>query len=397
MFKQVATVARLHKKDFKPPDKQSRTYDQQTFHIDGKVEVDISFNDRTMKTAVYVKMDVPEQLLLSEGVFCQLGILTYHPDVQPGNGDEKQLKLKSGGMSECKVPMVRVQLIQDLRLLPNECTIAATELVGESVHNLNQPLLFELDSSLCERTKIQAMETILSPGQKVYIPMVNQLGFTQRMNRGMKIGTVEPIEVVSSAEENDVSSASETSENDPGVWCVNTTDEAVIESVPVRRKRQLNELFSQGCPLQGKDERQLLSLLEEYHDVFSLEDGERGETDWVEMNIDTGDATPIRQAPRRTPFAVRCEAARHLQQMQEKGVIQPSSSPWASPIVLVRKKNRTMRFCIDYRKLNAVTKADKFPLPRIEDLLDQLGKAQYFSTVDLAAGYWQIRINEASK
>ena len=241
------------------------------------------------------------------------------------------------------------------------------------------------------------METILSPGQKVYIPMVNQLGFTQRMNRGMKIGTVEPIEVVSSAEENDVSSASETSENDPGVWCVNTMDEAVIESVPVRRKRQLNELFSQGCPLQGKDERQLLSLLEEYHDVFSLEDGERGETDWVEMNIDTGDATPIRQAPRRTPFAVRCEVARHLQQMQEKGVIQPSSSPWASPIVLVRKKDGTMRFCIDYRKLNAVTKADKFPLPRIDDLLDQLGKAQYFSTVDLAAGYWQIWINEASK
>ena len=105
------------------------------------------------------------------------------------------------------------------------------------------------------------------------------------------------------------------------------------------------------------------------------------------MNIDTGDAMPIRQAPCRTPFAVRCEVARHLQQMQENGVIQPSSSPWASPIVLVRKKDGTMRFCVDYRKLNEVTKADKFPLPRIDDLLDQLGKAQYFSTLDLAAGY----------
>ena len=83
--------------------------------------------------------------------------------------------------------------------------------------------------------------------------------------------------------------------------------------------------------------------------------------------------------------------------MQESGIIQPSSSPWASPIVLVRKKDGTMCFCIDYRKLNTVTKADKFPFPRIDDLLDQLGKAQYFSTLDLAAGYWQIRINETSK
>ena len=135
--------------------------------------------------------------------------------------------------------------------------------------------------------------------------------------------------------------------------------------------------------LQRKNEKQLLSLLEEYHDVFSLEEAERGETNWVEMNIDTEDAMPIRQAPRRTPFAVCCEVARHLQQMQENGVIQPSSSLWASPIVLVHKKDRTMHFCIDYRKLNEVAKADKFPLPRIDDLLDQLGKTQYFSTLDL--------------
>ena len=94
MFKQVSTVARLHKKDFKSPDKQPQTYNQQTFHIDGKVEVDISFDDRTKKTAVYVKMDAPKQLLLSEGVCRQLGILIYHPDVQPGNGDKNNSRLK---------------------------------------------------------------------------------------------------------------------------------------------------------------------------------------------------------------------------------------------------------------------------------------------------------------
>ena len=93
-------------------------------------------------------------------------------------------------------------------------------------------------------------------------------------------------------------------------------DETVTEPVSTGRKKQLNKLLSQGCPLQ---EKQLMSLLEEYHDVFSLEEVER-----VEINIDTGDATPIRQAPCHTTFAVHCEVAQRLQQLQESGVFQPS-------------------------------------------------------------------------
>ena len=99
----------------------------------------------TRDTLLYGQLHTPEQVLLSEGVCCQLGILIYHPDVQPGNGDKKQLKSKSDEVRECKVPMVRVQLIQDVRLLPNECTMVETKLVDEDVHKLNQPLLFELD------------------------------------------------------------------------------------------------------------------------------------------------------------------------------------------------------------------------------------------------------------
>lgn len=76
--------------------------------------------------------------------------------------------------------------------------------------------------------------------------------------------------------------------------------------------------------------------------------------------------------------------------MQENGVIQASKSPWSSPVVLVQKKDGSLRFCIDYRELNSVTKADTFPLPRIDNLLDQLGKAKYFLTLDLASDFWQI-------
>ena len=97
------------------------------------------------------------------------------------------------------------------------------------------------------------------------------------------------------------------------------------------------------------------------------------------------------------PFAVRQEVSRQLQEMEKTGVIQPSNSPWASPIVLVRKKDGSHRFCVDYRRLIEVTKSDTFPLPRIDDLLDQLGGARFFSTLDLASGFWQIGVHPNSQ
>ena len=161
-----------------------------------------------------------------------------------------------------------------------------------------------------------------------------------------------------------------------------------------RRKKLLQILQEPDLPPEEK--KQLMEFLADNHEAFSLE-GERGETDLVEMVIDTGDARPLKQAPRRMPYSVRQEVARQLKEMQHGGVIEPSKSAWASPVVLVRKRDGSHRFCVDYRGLNSLTKADTFPLPRIDELLDQLGKARYFSTIDLASGFWQIKAHPDSQ
>ncbi|GFT72329.1 hypothetical protein TNCV_3608951 [Trichonephila clavipes] len=102
---------------------------------------------------------------------------------------------------------------------------------------------------------------------------------------------------------------------------------------------------------------------------------------------DTGEHPPIKQNPRRLPFTKQEEIQKLIKDMKNNDVIEPSSSPWASSIVLVRKKDGSTRFCVDYRRLNDVTKKDSYPLPRIDDTLDTLAGNTWFSTLDLKSGY----------
>ena len=141
----------------------------------------------------------------------------------------------------------------------------------------------------------------------------------------------------------------------------------------------------------------LKSLLYEYKNIFDPKLKNPGGAEGVTHQINIGDNKPINQNLYRTGPKEREAQNTQIKDMLESGVIRPFKSPWASPIIMVKKKDNTLRFCIDYRKLNKITKKDVYPLPRIDDSLNALGGRIIYTTLDCSSGYHQIRMNESDK
>ena len=159
----------------------------------------------------------------------------------------------------------------------------------------------------------------------------------------------------------------------------------------------IEAMFKQACKgcATKEQEGQLAELLSRYQTVFSKDDQDVGRTELVYHSIPTAEGTrPIRQPPHRLGPQKEQEAERQVQDLLSRGMIEPANGAWSSPVVLVRKKDQSWRFCVDYRKLNAVTLQDAYPLPRIDESLDALSGSKYFSTLDLTSGYWQVPLDQ---
>jgi len=136
----------------------------------------------------------------------------------------------------------------------------------------------------------------------------------------------------------------------------------------------------------------LHEILKDHIDVFSQSEYDLGRTDIITHHIDTGNSRPVRQPLRRHPPAHVEAISKHIDNMLSQGIVESAASPWASNIVLVRKKDGSLRCCIDYRQLNSATRKDAYPLPRIDTCLDAMSSASWFSTFDLRQSYHQVMI-----
>jgi hypothetical protein len=190
--------------------------------------------------------------------------------------------------------------------------------------------------------------------------------------------------------------------------CVNEegrkiTLQGIQNPVSVRRisTLQMKNYCRKGCPLYEiqvlesiEDEKSNLEdhpILREYRDVFPEEVPSLPLRRDIEFSIELAPgAVPVSRTPYRMSTPKLVELKLQLKEMMDKGYIRPSVSPWGGPILFVKNKDGTLRLCIDYRKLNKKTIKNKYPLPRIDDLFDQLRGASIFSNIDLRSGYHQV-------
>ena len=149
-----------------------------------------------------------------------------------------------------------------------------------------------------------------------------------------------------------------------------------------------------------EQKRQLQTLLNNFRDVFAADSSELGRTNVYKHDIELVDgAPPVRSRPYRTSPAMQKEIDRQIEQMLRDRIIEPSNSEFSSPVVLAKKKDNEYRFCVDYRKLNAVTKVMSHPVPLFTDVVDLIGneQASYFSVLDAASGFWQVPLTDKAK
>ncbi|GFW30483.1 retrovirus-related Pol polyprotein from transposon 412 [Trichonephila clavipes] len=336
---------------------KSTDRDGEKIDIHGKLKVKIKFGDTTYQHAVYVA-DIADPFILG------LDFLKEHGFTLDFNKNE-------------------------LRSIHEEVTIFKIEHRTESIRQVTAN----------ENITIPPRTEIIVPGYIGNDVSFNSglIGSAENKANGLLIASTLvdlsrktiPVRICNVTEKPRVFQKGEVLATCSPVTCVCKSSSLLLSNSP----QQLTPDLLENAELSPEQKSSAERLFQEFEDVFSRNSSDIGHTTVTQHRIDTADHPPIKQHPRRLPFAKQEEVGTLLREMQENDIIEPSSSPWASPIVLVRKKDGSTRFCVDYRKLNDVTKKDSYPLPRIDDNLDTLSGHKWFSTLDLKSGYWQVEIH----
>ncbi|GFV89409.1 retrovirus-related Pol polyprotein from transposon 412 [Trichonephila clavipes] len=340
-----------------PPRVVLQTVTGEKIDIHGKLKVKIKFGDTTYQHAVYVA-DIADPFILG------LDFLKEHGFTLDFNKNE-------------------------LRSIHEEVTIFKIEHRSESIRQVTAN----------ENITIPPRTEIIVPGYIGNDVSFNSglIGSAENKANGLLIASTLvdlsrktiPVRICNVTEKSRVFQKGEVLATCSPVTCVCKSSSLLLSNSP----QQLTPDLLENAELSPEQKSSAERLFQEFEDVFSRNSSDIGHTTVTQHRIDTADHPPIKQHPRRLPFVKQEEVGTLLREMQENDIIEPSSSPWASPIVLVRKKDGSTRFCVDYRKLNDVTKKDSYPLPRIDDTLDTLSGHKWFSTLDLKSGYWQVEIH----
>ncbi|GFY16361.1 retrovirus-related Pol polyprotein from transposon 412 [Trichonephila clavipes] len=340
-----------------PPRVVLQTVTGEKIDIHGKLKVNIKFGDTTYQHAVYVA-DIADPFILG------LDFLKEHGFTLDFNKNELRSIHEEVTIFkiEHRTESIRQVTANENITIPPRTEIIVPRYIGNDV-SFNSGLIGSAEN---KANGLLIASTLVDLSRKtIPVRICNVTEKPRVFQKGEVLATCSP------------------------VTCVCKSSSLLLSNSP----QQLTPDLLESAELSPEQKSSAERLFQEFEDVFSRNSSDIGHTTVTQHRIDTADHPPIKQHPRRLPFAKQEEVGTLLREMQENDIIEPSSSPWASPIVLVRKKDGSTRFCVDYRKLNEVTKKDSYPLPRIDDTLDTLSGHKWFSTLDLKSGYWQVEIH----
>ena len=282
--------------------------------------------------------------------------------------------------------VLTVILQQTVHLKPNQTKLVKGTVQCEGSQDLTSSVWMMSPEEVLREQNCDLPETLFADiDSMIHIPLHNSGSMPVLVKKGLPIGKVEEVSVVG---------------KDDSLW--SESEPEIARVCQVSKQGRCEELVSRlqiGKSCTKRQVSQIQELLCKYHEVFALTDSELGDTDIVTHSIDTGNAPPVRASPRRLPYVLRKELEKEMEALLETGCIEPSSSPYSSPLVLVWKKSGGLRVCVDYRAVNKDTVPDRYPIPRIDELMDMVGKrkAKIFSSLDLMKGYHQVQMEEGSK
>ena len=324
-----------------------------------------------------VSAPIEEDMLLGLDFLCKHGMaIDFSTNMIRFKDQVIRARVEGDGGGNQEEAVRQVSLKNKIKIPPNSVVYC----IGWVDSPMGKPFVFAPDNG-----KIPCLMpfTFHRGGQCILMQCVNDTNKAMAIEKGVCLGTAMEGEEVRAHDEKKRADTVK----------VRLTKKLLDKEVQGELPEHLVALYERSCEGLNEDQmRQLKRLLIEYQDVFASHEFDLGCFTAVEHEIDLENNVAFREKMRRTPPGMEGEEEKHIKEMMDAGVIKHSESPFASAPVLIRKKDGKLRYCIDFRKLNSLTRKVCFALPLVSDCVDSLAGNKFMSTLDMASGYWQVRI-----
>ena len=332
--------------------------------IEGQVQVKIKIEGQTLSSTFLVSPNIDEIILGRNWLAQNSVIWNFGANRVAINGKRCKLYDQPKGVLRCK----RCRISTDVDLPANSEAVVPADLVyGHFQHKTADEQWATIPAEPIPGLRI-ARTLVPSDRATVAVRVCNITRRPLKISKGLQIGSLQQVNVAD-------------------------TPAKPPDRPPTDIEQRQSIVNGADQSLSPPDRLQLGRLLEEYRDIFSYSEYDLGHTGLVQHEIDTGENRPFRQPLCPQPRAMLPVIDQLVDDMQDQGIIEPCQSDWCSNLILVKKKDGSNRFCVDYRKLNSISRKDAYPLPRIDTCLDTLSGALWYSTFDLRSGFHQVQVS----